>query len=234
MSMKKLITSTMLGLLLILTPVQAVQASLGDTLLRVGAISSDVSQLQKELNYLGYNAGSVDGIFGSQTLAAVKAFQSAQTLTVDGIVGPITANRLSAVYSTKMSQAGNTTTRDQKANAIIVTAKKYIGVPYKWGGTSPTTGFDCSGFVQYVFAQNGISLPRISRDQFNTGTSVAFENLKPGDLVFFSIAKNGVVDHDGIYIGNGQFINSSSSKGVTIYDMGPYWKSVYLGAKRVF
>lgn len=80
---------------------------------------------------------------------------------------------------------------------------------------------------------NGISLPRISRDQYNVGTSVDFNNLQPGDLVFFSFAKNGIVDHDGIYVGNGQFINSSSSKGVTIYDLGPYWKSVYVGAKRV-
>ncbi|WP_373887437.1 C40 family peptidase [Desulfosporosinus nitroreducens] len=63
---------------------------------------------------------------------------------------------------------------------------------------------------------------------------VAFNNLQPGDLVFFSMAKNGNVDHDGIYIGNGQFINSSSSKGVTVYNLGPYWKSVYVGAKRVF
>ncbi|HBW33976.1 MAG TPA: hydrolase, partial [Desulfosporosinus sp.] len=61
----------------------------------------------------------------------------------------------------------------------------------------------------------------------------AFENLQPGDLVFFSFAGNGVVDHDGIYLGGGQFINASSSKGVTVYTIGPYWKSVYVGARRV-
>ncbi|GAB6155164.1 hypothetical protein JCM17380_39150 [Desulfosporosinus burensis] len=125
-----------------------------------------------------------------------------------------------------------TTSQLGKASAIIATGKQYIGVNYLYGGTTPA-GFDCSGFVQYVFAKNGISLPRVSRDQYKVGTSVSFSNLQPGDLVFFSLAKNGVVDHDGIYIGNGEFINSASSKGVTIYTLGPYWQSAYLGAKRV-
>ncbi|MBC2722210.1 MAG: C40 family peptidase [Desulfosporosinus sp.] len=125
-----------------------------------------------------------------------------------------------------------TTAQPSKASAIIATGKQYIGVKYVYGGTTPS-GFDCSGFTQYVFAKNGINLPRVSRDQFKTGTSVSFSNLKSGDLVFFSLAKNGVVDHVGIYVGNGQFINASSSKGVTIYTLGSYWKSVYVGAKRV-
>lgn len=141
---------------------------------------------------------------------------------------------MNSVLHKKFTTSSLIITRQEKADAIIATAKKYIGVRYLWGGTSPNTGFDCSGFVQYVFAQNGITLPRVSRDQYTVGTPVDFNNLQPGDLVFFSIAKNGVVDHDGIYIGNGQFINSSSSKGVTVYTLGPYWKSVYLGAKRVF
>ena len=123
-------------------------------------------------------------------------------------------------------------TQTSKASAIIATGKQYIGVKYVYGGTTPS-GFDCSGFVQYVFAKNGINLPRVSRDQFQLGTSVSFSNLKAGDLVFFSLAKNGVVDHVGIYVGNGQFINASSSKGVTIYTLGTYWKSAFVGAKRV-
>ena len=231
--MKKLISLVILGALLILAPAQTVQAAIGDTLLKVGITGSEVVQVQTELNYLGYNVGKVDGIFGSNTQGAVKAFQSAQSLSSDGVVGPITGNRLQSLYATKVSQKNNTQSRQEKANAIIATGKKYIGVPYLWGGTSPGTGFDCSGYVQYVFAQNGISLPRVSGDQYKVGTSVDFNNLQPGDLVFFSFAKNGIVDHDGIYVGNGQFINSSSSKGVTIYDLGPYWKSVYVGAKRV-
>ncbi|MBC2724712.1 NlpC/P60 family protein [Desulfosporosinus sp.] len=232
--MKKLISLAILGAFLMLAPAQTVQAAVGDTLLRFGSTGSDVVELQTELNYLGYNVGIVDGIFGSNTQAAVKAFQTAQSLSSDGIVGPITGKQLNSLYITKDGQSNNTQPRQEKVNAIISTTKKYMGVPYLWGGTSPETGFDCSGYVQYVFAKNGISLPRVSRDQYTVGTPVAFNNLQPGDLVFFSMAKNGNIDHDGIYIGNGQFINSSSSKGVTTYNLGPYWKSVYVGAKRVF
>ena len=97
-----------------------------------------------------------------------------------------------------------------------------------------TTGFDCSGFVQYVFTQNGITLPRVSLDQSTVGTSINFTNLQAGDLIFFSMENNGIVDHVGIYIGNGQFINASSSLGVTIYPIGPYWESVEFSARRVF
>ncbi|KGK91139.1 hydrolase [Desulfosporosinus sp. HMP52] len=130
------------------------------------------------------------------------------------------------------STAAKPTTQPTKASAIIATGKQYLGVKYVYGGTTPA-GFDCSGFVQYVFAKHGITLPRVSRDQYKIGTPVSFSNLQPGDLVFFSLAKNGVVDHEGIYIGNGQFINAASSKGVTIYTLGTYWQSAYVGAKRV-
>lgn len=224
--MKKQISFAILGAFLMLAPAQTAQAALGDTLLKIGSTGSDVIQLQTELNYIGYNAGKTDGIFGTNTQTAVKNFQSTQSLNADGIVGSLTGSRLDSLYAANI--------RQRKADAIVTTAKTYIGVPYLWGGTSPNAGFDCSGYVQYVFAQNEISLPRVSRDQYTVGTSVDFNTIQPGDLIFFSIAGNGIVDHDGIYIGNDQFINSSSSKGVTIYTIGPYWKSVYLGAKRVF
>lgn len=224
--MRKLAMLSVLSCILALAPVIPAQAALGDSLLSIGVRSSDVAQLQSELNYLGFAVGTADGIFGSKTRAGVIAFQTANHLTVDGIVGPQTVGALTAAYAIKE--------RAQKTDAILATAKSYLGVPYRWGGSSPTTGFDCSGYIQYVFNQNGISLPRISRDQYTVGTSVSFDALQPGDLIFFSIAKNGIVDHDGIYVGNGQFINASTSKGVTIYTMGPYWKSVYLGAKRVY
>ncbi|MHB8074161.1 C40 family peptidase [Desulfosporosinus fructosivorans] len=154
---------------------------------------------------------------------------------------PVITNRPvtpKAQVSPQPSRSSNSLTsaiapaQTSKASAIIATGKQYIGVKYLYGGTTPS-GFDCSGFVQYVFAKNGINLPRVSRDQYKVGTSVSFSNLKPGDLVFFSLAKNGVVDHVGIYVGNGQFINASSSKGVTIYTLGTYWKSAYLGARSI-
>lgn len=131
-----------------------------------------------------------------------------------------------------VSRQSSAPSSSQSAAAVISTAKRYLGVKYVWGGTTPS-GFDCSGFTQYVFAQHGISLPRVSGDQFNVGRAVSLNSLQPGDLVFFSLDQDKVIDHVGIYIGNGQFINASSSKGVTIYPLGSYWKSHVVGASRV-
>lgn len=85
--------------------------------------------------------------------------------------------------------------------AIVATARKYLGVPYVWGGDDEN-GFDCSGLVQRVFAENGIDLPRVSRDQARAGVPVAVGDLQPGDLVFFG----NPVDHVGIYVGDGKMI----------------------------
>lgn len=89
-------------------------------------------------------------------------------------------------------------------------AKQFLGNPYVWGGTSLTKGADCSGFVKSVFGNFGVSLPRTSREQANTGTKISASDLQPGDLVFY--AKGGRVNHVAIYIGGGQVIHASSPK----------------------
>lgn len=116
---------------------------------------------------------------------------------------------------------------------IIAEGKKYIGTKYKAGGTSPK-GFDCSGFVGYTVKRStGISLPRTAAQMFKTGSFVSKNNLKKGDLVFFSTTKKGA-SHTGIYVGDNNFIHASSSKGVKIDSLGSsYWKNKFLGGKRI-
>ena len=111
-------------------------------------------------------------------------------------------------------------------------ASKYMGTPYKWGGTTPS-GFDCSGYVQYVFKEMGISIPRDTSSQWKTGTAVSKANLKVGDLVFFNTYRTA--SHNGFYIGNNKFIHSSTSQGVMISSINDpyYWGSRYVGARRV-
>lgn len=137
---------------------------------------------------------------------------------------------VSALKKSNNYIAGNTSS---KADKIVATAKKYIGVPYVWGGESPK-GFDCSGYVQYVFKMHSISLNRTTETQYKHGSYVSKSNLKPGDLVFFQNTYRAGISHVGIYIGNGQFIHASSSKGVTISNLSSsYYTSHYYGARRI-
>lgn len=101
-----------------------------------------------------------------------------------------TTKKTTTKPTTSRSNTSTAPAANSKASAIISTAKKYIGVPYVWGGTTPS-GFDCSGFIQYVFAKHGINLPRTSAEQYNVGSSVSKANLKAGDLVFFTTYKAG-------------------------------------------
>ncbi|WP_316568248.1 C40 family peptidase [Neobacillus sp. YIM B06451] len=116
-------------------------------------------------------------------------------------------------------------------NAISV-AKANMGKRYTWGGISPKSGFDCSGLVKYSFGKAGKSLPRTAGEMWGKGKRVY--SLKPGDLVFYKTYKSSRPTHVGIYIGNGKFIHSASSKGVSVsYLNNSYWKPRYVGAKRI-
>ena len=124
-----------------------------------------------------------------------------------------------------------TSTGSSKGSAIVATAKKYLGYKYVYGGTSPSTGFDCSGFTSYVYRQHGISLNRTAAGQYSNGTYVSRANLQPGDLVMFG----SPINHVAIYIGGGQIIHASTpSTGVRIDSLNSgYYSRNYTGARRI-
>ena len=113
---------------------------------------------------------------------------------------------------------------------VVSIALQYLGVPYVWGGASPSSGFDCSGLVMFVFAQVGISLPHNAAAQYGYGTPVSRDQLAPGDLVFFD-----GLGHVGIYIGNGQFVHAPHTGDVVkISSLSESWySSMYVGARRL-
>ena len=105
----------------------------------------------------------------------------------------------------------------KRRSDLVNFACQFVGNPYVWGGTSLTHGCDCSGFTQTIMGKYGVSLPRVSREQAKTGVKVSSENIKPGDLIFYA-NRRGVVNHVGIYIGNGQVVNAASRRsGIRIY-----------------
>jgi cell wall-associated NlpC family hydrolase len=112
---------------------------------------------------------------------------------------------------------------------VVGIAMQYLGIPYRWGGASPETGFDCSGFIMYVYAQVGVSLPHNAAMQYGYGSPVSRSELAPGDLVFF----NGL-GHAGIYIGGNQFIHSPHTGDVVkISSLTGWYDATYVGARRL-
>lgn len=128
-----------------------------------------------------------------------------------------------------------TSSSSSEGNEVVEFAKQYLGYKYVAGGSSPSTGFDCSGFTTYVFRNFGISLNRSSKDQIKNGTSVSKANLQPGDIVIFKNQGKTAIGHVGIYIGNGNFIHAANKKeGVVITALSSsYYSQRYVGARRV-
>lgn len=118
---------------------------------------------------------------------------------------------------------------------VINTAKQMLGVKYRYGGTTPRSGFDCSGLVQYSHKLAGVNVPRTTRQQYKSSKSISRRYLKPGDLVFFKTTVARIVSHVGIYLGNNKFIHApSSGKRVKISSMKEkYWRKRFTGAGRV-
>ncbi len=126
------------------------------------------------------------------------------------------------------------TEANRVTSQVVEIALASIGTPYVWGGTG-AGGFDCSGLIQYAYAQVGILLPRISRAQIGSGSPVAPDPrlLRPGDVLGFTEDGDGATDHVGLYVGAGEFIHSSSN-GVRVSDLSnPYWRQRLVAARRI-
>ena len=193
---------------------------------RVGDQGEEIAEIQGQLVLLGYDV-MADGTFGAATVDAIKEFQKTQGIKADGLIGPATYSALLGKDMPDISSSAN-----YIANRIIASSMDYIGVPYVFGGTTPY-GFDCSGYVQYIFAKAGISIPRTADVQYEFGTPISTTELIPGDLVFFTTYTYGA-SHVGIYLGDGNFIHASSSRGVTIDSLASsYYSSHYIGSRRI-
>jgi cell wall-associated NlpC family hydrolase len=115
-------------------------------------------------------------------------------------------------------------------SGVVGVATRYLGVPYVWGGASPSEGFDCSGLVMFAYAQVGVSLPHYAASQFNYGTPVLRDELEPGDLVFF----NGL-RHVGIYVGDDRFVQAPRTGDVVKVSSldDPWYAATYAGARHL-
>ena len=181
---------------------------------------------------------------GSAVLEAADAIEAGSRRTSTSSRAP-TSSRTSKPSSTseRVATAAGTviagrTVSSRTARRAVDTGDDYVGVPYVWGGSTPR-GFDCSGFVQYVYRENGVELPRTSRQMAHAGTAVSAKvrNLREGDLMLFR-GRNGVINHVALYAGGNQILHSSSSgKGVRYDNLsskrGAYFVSHFVAARRV-
>lgn len=195
--------------------------------LKKGDSGWKVKVAQQKLQVLGYSDEKPNGKLTDKTAEGLKKFQKANKLPTNGKLDDKTYSRL-----TWNAFAAKEGISKIKGSDIVKTASKLKGVPYKFGGTTPK-GFDCSGYVQYVFKKEKADLPRSADVQVQKGVFVLQKDLKPGDLVFFSTYEPGA-SHVGIYAGNGKFWSASTSKGVVLSSLkDSYWKTRYYGARRV-
>lgn len=152
-------------------------------------------------------------------------------ITYNGIGGYVSLDYLTVINEPLPSRSQAVSTQGQ---AVVELAKQYLGIPYRYGGSSPS-GFDCSGFVYYIYKSMGITLNRVAADQMRNGKWVAKNDLQPGDIVGFTNS-SGYVNHVGIYAGNGMMIHSPQTGDVVKYESivtGNYARRLVCG-RRIF
>jgi len=223
--------------------------------------SEEVETVQEVMQYFGYYEGEIDGIYGPLTENALKTAEENHNIELLNNLANASLKELYESEEKDNEQNEVTVNDSQSENAhenedttkneneddeqetvksvqiegandagIIETAQSLVGTPYVWGGDSPG-GFDCSGFIHYVYQTRNITVPRTVSDVWNFGEHV--DNPSVGDLVFFETYKAGP-SHMGIYLGNNKFIHAGESRGVEVSEMSnSYWRDKYIGAKRI-
>ena len=193
---------------------------------KVGDKGWKIKQAQQYLLKLGFDPDETDGRFTKSTRKAIRKFQKKYKLKGTGNLDNATYQELK--FQAEAKEYGGSVA----STKILKTAAQYKGVPYVFGGTTPR-GFDCSGYVQFVFAKHGIRLTRTADTQAREGKFVSRKALKPGDLVFFTTYEPGA-SHVGIYAGNNQFWNATSSRGIMLSNLNDsYWGPRYYTARRI-
>ncbi len=200
-----------------------------------GTEGEDVQSLQSRLQELGY-LNTASGYYGTDTIEAVKAFQSRNDLGVDGKTGEMTLNLVFSPDAEPTEEKKNAIQRKGSIDAFINSAAEKLGCKYVWGAQGPNT-FDCSGLVTYCLRAAGSTTGRYNAAGFSQNSAwekISFDNLQRGDLIFFTNNAGNRVGHVGIVIGDGMMIDASSANGKVIkrtYDSS-YWRNHFVCGRR--
>jgi peptidoglycan DL-endopeptidase CwlO len=194
---------------------QVIESQLADRQRLLSSVRDEIARMQAEERQR-------QAALAAEARARLAAERLAAQITNARSSGAVPAASQEAVIPVAAPPDGS------RASQVVAISMQYLGIPYRWGGSSPSEGFDCSGLVSYVYAQIGIYLPHHAASMFGYGVPVARDDLQPGDLVFFS-----GLGHMGMYIGGGQYIHAPHTGDVVkISSMGDRWNN-YVGARRV-